>query len=158
MSTELRTVRFCKSDFDIKKLAVDLTELKSLASRTPTPVTEEHLEQVEQSGGVCNLFIQLDGEHVVGWCTITISLFEDRAHLGPIAVFKTGKNTGYGTQLMNYSLEYIWRNYSDIRRIDLSNRPSHDLEIWYKKFGFVSRTETENDPTTVYRLQRPETF
>jgi GNAT superfamily N-acetyltransferase len=158
MNSELKTVRFSKAEFDVPKLAKELTALKALASRTPTPVTAQQLEQVEASSDLCNLFIQLNGNHVVGWCTITISLFEDRGHLGPIAVHKTGEHTGHGTALMNFALDYIWQNYSEIHRIDLSNRPSHDLERWYKKFGFVPRTQAEDDPTTVYRLNRPETM
>jgi len=141
--------------FDLHTLSIQLTALKALASRSPTPVTTEDLLLVQNSGGVCNLFLQLDGDMVVGWCTITISVFEDRGHLGPIAVHKSGEHTGYGSSLLEFSLAYMWREYPNLRRIDLSNRPEHDLEHWYRKFGFIPRTETEGDPTTVYRLPRP---
>jgi len=155
---KLDVVRFEKSNFsDLEKLAADLTVLKALASRTPTPVTVADLEKVAAAGDVCNLFLQLDGEHIVGWCMLTVSLFEDTAHLGPIAVQKEGDHTGHGSPLMQFSIDYIFNTYQNIRRIDLSNRPDHDMEQWYRKFGYLPRTEEEGDPTTVYRLVRPQT-
>jgi len=152
MFKELEVRLFKAADFDLTLLAAQLTELKALASRALTPVTVQELEQVDTAGNVCNLFLQLDGEIVVGWCMITISVFEDRGHLGPIAVKKEGGHTGYGSSLMQFALDYVKENHPELRRVDLSNRPDHDLESWYRKFGFIPRTEVEGDPTTVYRL------
>lgn len=154
--TELQVVRFDKETFsDLENLAEQLTVLKALATRTPTPVTVADLEQVSAAGDICNLFLQQNGEVVVGWCMLTTSLFEDTAHLGPIAVQKEGEHTGHGSPLLQYATHYTFQQYPSIRRIDLTNRPDHDLEQWYRKFGFVPRTEAENDPTTVYRMKRP---
>jgi|GEM_PF-6882052 len=152
----LQLIRFEEGSFsDLGNLAEQLTSLKALASRTPTPVIVEQLQQVLAAGDLYNLFLQLDGDVIVGWCMITVSVFEDRGHLGPIAVQKEGEHTGHGSPLIKFSLDYMWEHYADLRRIDLSNRPSHDLETWYRKYGFVPRTEAEGDPTTVYRAPRP---
>lgn len=151
----LQVVRFTTDDFpDLTALATALTELKAIVSRTPTPVTANDLEQIAAASAVCHLFIQLDEAVVVGCCMITVSLLEDRAHLGPIVVQKAGAHTGYGTQLMKTAIAYVWEHCPVVRRIDLSNRPDHDLATWYTKFGFSPRTEAVGDPTTVYRLTR----
>ena len=156
MKPALQIKRFTKAQFgDLESLAEQLTRLKALASRTPTPVTVGQLKQVSDAGDLSNLFLQLDGDIVVGWCMITISVFEDRGHLGPVAVLKEGLHTGHGSPLVEFSINYVWDNFPEVRRIDLSNRPDHGLETWYRKFGFVPRTEVESDPTTVYRLNRP---
>lgn len=153
---KLHIVRFEKDSFtDLKSLAEELTVLKALASRNPTPVTVSDLEKVLNSE-VCNLFIQIDEDDVVvGWCMLTVSPFEDKANVGPIAVQKEGEHTGHGTPLIQFAIDYVFDSNPGVSRIDLSNRPQHDYSEWYRKFGFVPRTEAEGDPTTVYRLKRP---
>lgn len=148
--TNLRTVRFVAKEYNLPELAKILTNLKALASRTPTPVTVEQLEAIDQAQQVAVLLLQKSEEQVVGMVHVSINVLEDRAHLGPIAVDKS--LGGWGTPLMQDTIAYIKEHFPQLRRIDLTNRASHDLSVWYKKFGFVPRTKEAGDPSTVYRL------
>lgn len=147
---EVATVRFVADNYNLENLAATLTKLKTLVSRTPTPVTVEQLKAIAEGEHASVLLLQQIGSEVVGMVHLSINHLEDRAHLGPIVVDKT--RGGWGTPLMEDAIAYIKDNFPQLRRIDLSNRPSHDLANWYKKFGFVPRTEVSGDPTTVYRL------
>ncbi len=152
---ELQTELFTAEKFDLVDLAGRLTELKAFASRTPTPVTVEQLEAIASSPEICRLTLQLTPDRVVvGMVHLTIIPLEDRAHLGPICV-QLSEPRGHGTPLMEVAIADIWKHFPNVRRIDLSNRPAHDLASWYEKFGFVARTEETGDPSTIYRLPRP---
>ncbi len=153
ISSSLETVRFIASDWNLESLAQRLTELKALASRTPTPVTVEQLEIIGGSElSVLLLQVEHGTQSVVGMVHLMVNFLEDRAHLGPICIDKESQPRGHGTALMESAIEYIKINFSGLRRLDLSNRPNHDLAAWYSKFGFVERTEASGDPTTMYRL------
>ncbi len=150
-SIPLTIVRFRPADFDLAALATRLTEFKGVASRTPTPVTVEQLQAIGTSETNV-LLLQMAGEIVVGMIHVAVIYLEDRAHIGPICVDTTNTPRGHGTPLMQAAIDYVTANFADLRRIDLTNRPSHDIGEWYKKFGFEPRTEAAGDPSTVYRL------
>lgn len=153
--TLLKIVRFNTEDFDPALVAERLTFLKARASRTPTPVTVEQLREIEESSTSILLlqFAEVEGgKMIVGMVHIAIIYLEDRAHIGPIAVDTEATPRGHGTPLMEAAITYVKEHYPEIRRADLTNRPSHDLEAWYARFGFKGRTEQNADPTTVYRL------
>ena len=150
----MNVIRYTKETFpDSAALAVELTALKALASRSNTPVTPEEIEQIAGASELCHLFLQVADSQVLGWCMVTVLPFEDRAHLGPIAVHKEPDRSGRGSQLLDTAIQFVENHCPTVRRLDLSNRPSHDLEAWYRSFGFVPRTEAAGDPTTVYRYQ-----
>lgn len=154
-NTPLKIERFNTEDFDPTVVAERLTFLKARASRTPTLVTEEQLREISESSTSILLlqFTEEGGEMlIVGMVHIAIIYLEDRAHIGPITVDTEATPRGHGTPLMEAAITYIKEHYPEIRRADLTNRPSHDLEEWYAKFGFKGRTEENADPTTVYRL------
>ncbi|MFT5849968.1 MAG: N-acetylglutamate synthase-like GNAT family acetyltransferase [Patiriisocius sp.] len=151
----LTIVEFKKENFDLTTLAERLTQFKASASRTPTPVTVEQLQAIDASPTNVLLLQLAETETeplLVGMVHLSIVYLEDRAHLGPIAVETESLPRGHGTPLLEAAINHVKENFTGLRRLDLSNRPSHDLASWYKKFGFVSRTEETNDPTTVYRL------
>lgn len=153
--TPLEIVLFNENRFDLRELAERLTAFKASASRMPTPVTEAQLRDISNSPTNI-LLIQIakdeETELVVGMVHISVVHLEDRAQIGPIAIDKDSTPRGHGTPLMEAAIEYIKAHFPDLRRIDLTNRPSHDLEVWYGKFGFKGRTEENGDPSTVYRL------
>ena len=144
------TTKFVASEYDLAELSDTLSALKTLVSRTPTPVTIEQLKAIDEGEHVSALLLQKVDNEVVGMVHLSVNHLEDRAHLGPIVVNK--EKGGWGSPLMEDAISYIKTNYPDLRRLDLSNRPSHDHADWYKKFGFIPRTEESGDPTTVYRL------
>ena len=148
--TQPITVRFVAAEYDLSALAATLTELKALTSRTPTPVTTEQLMAIDSAKEVAILLLQKQDDTVVGMVHLCINHLEDRAHLGPIAVNKPAG--GWGTPLMEDAIAFVKDSFPLLRRIDLTNRPDHDLGAWYQKFGFQPRTEATGDPTTVYRL------
>lgn len=153
--TELQIVKFSPADFDVPTLAETVTRLRATATRTPRPVTVEQLEAIGNSETSVLLLqvADMDGESkVVGIVHLNISYLEDRAALGPICIDKESTPRGHGTPLMEAAIAHVKEHYPTLRRIDLTNRPDHDHEAWYKKFGFIPRTEAYGDPTTVYRL------
>lgn len=131
---ELRVVRFTRNEFDLEQLAKWLTALKARASRTPTPVTAEQLDAIHDGDSTSVLLLQIAPDNsVVGMCHLAVIYLEDRVHLGPICV---QEGVGHGTALRDAAIEYVRERYRDIRRIDATNRPDHDLVGWYKKAGF----------------------
>lgn len=151
----LKVVKFDASLYDVSPLAERLTDFKALASRTPTPVTVDQLTAISESKtGALLLQVAEEGDEqlVVGMVYVGVSYLEDRALIGPIAIDPKSTPRGHGTPLMEAAIDYAKKSFPSIRRIDLTNRPSHDLEAWYGKFGFKGRTEANSDPTTVYRL------
>lgn len=153
--TPLKIVPFTPEAFNSTYVAERLTALKARATRTPTIVTPEQLQAIADSPTNV-LLLQIaedDGETIlVGFVHIAIVHLEDRALIGPIAIDEDSTPRGHGTPLMETAIEYVKNNFPSVRRIDLTNRPSHDHAAWYQKFGFVGRTEENGDPTTVYRL------
>lgn len=153
--TRLQIVTFHASDFDLATLAQTLTALKATATRTPTPVTVAQLEAIDASPTSILLLQTADtegGPLVVGMVHVAIIYLEDKAHLGPICVEKESTPRGHGTPLMEAAIAHVKANFPSLRRLDLSNRPSHDLTDWYQKFGFIPRTEAAGDPSIVFRL------
>ena len=154
-NTPLQIVRFKAVDYNLDELAKRLTTFKSLTTRTPTSVTVDQLRAIDESPtNVLLLQVGKDDDEqlVVGMVHLAIIYLEDRVHLGPICIDANSVPRGHGTPLMQAAIEYVKTNFVGLRRIDLSNRPSHDYTEWYKKFGFTPRTEETGDPTTVFRL------
>ena len=141
--------QFSAKEHDLSELADTLSHLKSLASRTPTPVTVGHLEAIDRGREVSVLLLQFQGNAVVGMIHAGISHLEDRAIIGPIAVDRV--KGGWGTPLMEDMISHIRRHFPHLRRIDVTSRRTH-LADWYQKFGFRPRSKEAGDPTTVYRL------
>ncbi len=148
--TQLEIVSFVAGEHDLVVLAKVLSELKALASRHPTPVTVAQLRAISEAKDVAVLLLQVRAHEVVGMVYASINYLEDRAHLGPIAVHK--EKGGWGTPLMEAIIKYIKEQFPDPRRIDLTNRPQHDHSEWYKKFGFMPRSEVTGDPSVIFRL------
>lgn len=151
----LEIVRFNAKEWDLSQLAARLSVFKASASRTPTPVTEAQLEAINDNPtSILLLQVVHDGKEklVVGMVHVAVIYLEDRALVGPIAIDKDSTPRGHGTPLMEAAIEYVKTHFPELRRIDLTNRPSHDLSTWYEKFGFKGRTEKNGDPTIVYRL------
>lgn len=151
---EAQVTLFKAKDFDLSELSQTLTKLKGQATRTPTPVTVEQLEDIDSSPTSLLFLLQSSNERkVLGMIHANIIHLEDRAHIGPLSVDSNVTSRGYGTKLMEEAVSYIKDNFPDLRRIDLTNRPGHDLSGWYQKFGFVARTEENSDPSIIYRLK-----
>jgi ribosomal-protein-alanine N-acetyltransferase len=112
--------------------AIKLIELSALSQS----FGKSFLEEEVQRNPFANYFvIEKEEGKVIGYMGLRI--VDDHAEVMNFAVYKSEQNKGYGTQLMEYVLQYVMEQ--GVRGMSLEVRKSNEVaRRMYSKYGFVA--------------------